>query len=121
MFVNFHAVPADPRSQDYPVTSRYSRNGNDLVYFHPITLQDAVQCKPVRIPTLDGRVLLLPIDEIVSPKTIKCITGEGMKKYKKNDHLDDESERGDLFVYFDIIFPKKVNNKNKERLGEILL
>ena len=75
----------------------------------------------MRVPTLDGRVLLLPVDEIVSPKTIKCIPGEGMKKYKKNDPLDDEAERGDLFVYFDIIFPKKVSNKDKERLGEILL
>ena len=76
------AVP-DGSSMDFPVTSRYSRNYNDLIYYHPITLQDAVQCKPVRIPTLDGRVILLSVDEIVSPKTVKVIPREGMKKYKK--------------------------------------
>lgn len=102
------------------MTSRYSRNNNDLVYYHPITLQDAVQMKPVRIPTLEGRVILLSVDEIVSPKTCKVITGEGMKKYKKDDPLDDDVEKGDLFVYFDILFPKKVSNHHKEKLSEIL-
>ena len=74
----------------------------------------------MRIPTLDGRVILLAIDEIVSPKTVKIIKGEGMKKFKKADPLDDDVERGDLLVYFDIIFPKKVNNHLKEKLSELL-
>jgi len=58
----------------------------------------------------------LSIDEVITPKTIKIIEGEGMKKYKKNDHMDDSSEKGDLFVIFEIDFPTKLNTKQRESL-----
>lgn len=66
-------------------------------------------CKPVKIPLLNGDMVLLAIDQVITPKTIKIIEGEGMMVYKKFDHLDEKVERGDLYIMFDIEFPKKIN------------
>ena len=110
----------DPSSPDYPVTCRYSRKGDNLFYRHPITLQDSIKCKPVKIPLLDGRVTLLPVDQVITPKTILCVDGEGMKVYDRRDPMDENVRRGNLFVSFDIIFPKKVSTTNKEKLIDIL-
>ena len=38
LYVNFQSIPPDPKSPDYPVTSRYSRKGDDLFYRHPLKL-----------------------------------------------------------------------------------
>ena len=120
LFVSFVLSPLDPRAKDFQLMSRYQRIRNDLLYRHRITLQEAIQCKPVKVPLLDGRQVLLSIDEVITPKTIKIIEGEGMKKYKKHDHMDDISERGDLFVIFEIDFPSKLNTKQRESLQSIL-
>lgn len=54
-------------------------------------------------------MVLLPIDQVITPKTIKCIDGEGIKHYDRRDPLDENLVKGDLFVTFDIVFPKKVS------------
>ena len=120
LYVNFQLVAPDARSPDYPVTSRYGRKGDDLFYRHPITLQDSIQCKPVKIPLLDGRVTLLAIDQVITPKTILTVDGEGVKVYDRNDPMDENVRRGDLYVSFDIQFPRKVSTANKEKLIAIL-
>lgn len=84
------------------ITSRYSRDKNNLFYKKAITLQDAIKCNPVKIPLLNGKWILLAIDEVITPKTIKKIPGEGMKIYNKKDYMDESTERGDLFVSFEI-------------------
>ena len=38
------------------------KNGNCLVYRHKLTLNDALQCRPVKMTTMDGRSLLISID-----------------------------------------------------------
>lgn len=65
----------------------------------------------MKIPLLNGKTILLAIDETITPKTIKKIPGEGMKVYKKNDYMDESNERGDLYVSFEIVFPSKLNNE----------
>ena len=120
MYVNFQLAPPDAKSPDYPVTSRYSRKGDDLFYRHPIKLQDAIRCKPVKIPLLDGRVVLLSLDEVVTPKTIKCLENEGIIHYERRDPLGENIVRGNLYVSFDIIFPKKISQAHKEALSAIL-
>lgn len=55
-----------------------------------------MNCEPANIPTLDGRLILLPIDEIISPKTVKMLSGEGMPIRKQRD-IDAET-KGDLYV-----------------------
>ena len=38
------------------------KNGDCLVYRHKLSLNDALQCRPVKMTTLDGRTLLIAID-----------------------------------------------------------
>ena len=33
-----------------------------LMYTHKLSLNDAIQCKPISLTTLDGRTLLIPVD-----------------------------------------------------------
>ena len=58
--------------------SKYRRKNYDLIYTKTITLKEAINCEPIKVPTLDGRTLLISIDEIVNPKTVKVVIGEGM-------------------------------------------
>ena len=102
LYVNFVNAPPLPQSKDYDVTSRYSRSKNDLFYSKKITLQEAIQCTPVKIPLLDGRQILLAIDQVINPKTIKKIEGEGMPVFNRKDYMNSENKRGDLYVSFDI-------------------
>jgi DnaJ-class molecular chaperone len=76
-------VLPDPRDHNYGMLTRYKRKEDDLVYHHRITLQQAINCEPAKIPTLDGRILSISLDEIVTPKTVKKILGEGMPIYYK--------------------------------------
>ena len=87
----------------YSLVSRYRRKGNDLFYTHSVTLQQAINSEPAAITTLDGRTLLVPFDEIISPKTVKKIEGEGMPIYDGDNKKDiSEMKRGDLYIVFDI-------------------
>jgi len=40
----------------------YQRNGDDLLYTHNLSLADALDCKSVKILTLDGRHLTIGLD-----------------------------------------------------------
>ena len=57
--------------------------------------------------TLDGRTLLIPVDQIPSPGSVKVIKGEGLKCYddKVVGNEDNVVQCGDLYVMFDIMFP----------------
>ena len=64
----------------------------------------------MKIPLLDGRTVLLAIDQVITPKTVKKIEGEGMKIFDKKDYMDKNVKRGDLYVQFEIEFPKTLND-----------
>ena len=81
------------------------------MYRQRITLQDAILCKPVKVPLLDGRTILLAIDEVITPKTVKKISGEGMRIYNKKDHMNEGVEKGDLLVSFEILFPRNLTTE----------
>ena len=65
LYVNFQPIAPNRTSSDFEVTRRYQRIKNDLIYRHKITLQEAIHCKPVKIPLLDGTQALLAIDEVI--------------------------------------------------------
>lgn len=43
-----------------------------------------------------------------------------MKVYKAKDHMDEEPEKGDLFVIFEIEFPKKLNSEQRDKIESAL-
>ena len=66
LFISLELVPPAPSSQDYYINSRYQLNHKnsyrDLYYYHAITLQEAIECKPVKVPLLNGSSIMLPMD-----------------------------------------------------------
>ena len=40
----------------------FRRKGNDLIYIHKLTLEDAIKAEPIRFRHLDGRQMTVTID-----------------------------------------------------------
>ena len=102
------------------------KNGNCLLYRHTVSLVDVIQCKPIKMTTLDGRNLLIAVDQIHSPGSVKVVQGEGLVKYKGEEKGAREAvhgkpeERGDLYIVFDVQFPTKLTVQQKQEIAEIL-
>ena len=98
-------------------------NKNDLLYMHKISLKDALNSTPVIFHHLDGRMLNIAMDEIISPDTCKVVKGEGMPIIDQENVIESvaiDTQRGDLFIKFDIQFPDYINDKKKQRIIELL-
>ena len=54
------------------------------MYMHRLKLFDALTATSVQVETLDGRQLLVPIQEIITPRTCRRIIGEGMPELIEN-------------------------------------
>jgi DnaJ-class molecular chaperone len=53
----------------------FTREGNNLIYTHKISLSDALSDCSLQIPTLDRRLISLACPEVVSPYYEKLIPG----------------------------------------------
>ena len=73
----------------------------------------ALTAESVNVITLDGRQLLITMDEVINPKTVRKVVGEGMP-------ILGSGGKGDLFVKFNIQFPEKIPQKAKELLQDLL-
>lgn len=97
--------------------SNFHRSGDNLIYTHDISLQDALLSTPFTIKALDGRSLPLVVDEIISPATVRQINGEGMPINRTLANLDKpielmnvrEMPKGNLYVKFNVIFPAQID------------
>ena len=45
----------------------YTRRGNNLIYTHTLTLKDALASAPIRLETLNARVLTINLDRLITP------------------------------------------------------
>ena len=103
---------------------KYKRvNKDDMVLTHKITLVQALNSEPVSLVTLDNRKLTIAMDEIISPQTVKIVKAEGMPIYDKSDPLHNllfKEKKGDLYIKFDISFPKFIDPEKKEEITRLL-
>ena len=98
-------------------------NKNDLLYMHKISLRDALNSTPVVFNHLDGRVLNISMDEIISPDTVKLVKNEGMPiidEARPIESITLDNKKGDLYIKFDIIFPDYINDKKKQKIISLL-
>jgi DnaJ-class molecular chaperone len=51
---------------------------------------------------------------VITPKTIKKIENEGMKIFDKSDYMEKNQKRGNLYVQFEIEFPKALNSDQRK-------
>lgn len=95
--------------------SLFKRDGSNIKYTHKISLKEALTCDTsVRIPTLTGERINLPMNEIIKPATTKTIP------YKGLPHTKEPSKFGDLIVNFDIIFPDNLTPDSRRLISEAL-
>jgi len=107
-------IPADVV---YSVTCQahpfFSREGDNLVHTHVLSLKQALTGTTVLIKTLDGRTLRIPINEVVRPGYEKRVVGEGMPRVGKEG-------RGDLLIRFTTIFPRSLTKKQVDVIEQYL-
>ena len=78
---------------------KYKINGNDLIYIKDITLGDALSFTKFIVHLIDGKPLLIKSKTVINMYNRYKIIGYGMPI--------DGSNRGDLYINFNIIFPNK--------------
>jgi len=93
---------------------QYKRCGNDLIYTHSISLEEALVARPVQLKTLDQRNLILSIDQTITPQLVHCVKGEGMPC------KEDSTKRGDLHIKFNIIFPQVLKTEHRQEILKVL-
>ncbi|KAJ3045730.1 DnaJ sub B member 13 [Rhizophlyctis rosea] len=91
-----------------------SREGNDLIYSAELPLVKGLTGSIIDFKTLDGRVLKIPVNEIVHTSYQKVIQGEGMPISKAPD------KKGNLIIKFQLKFPTYLNEQQKATLRSVL-
>lgn len=100
------------RDKPHPL---FTRDGSDVKYTHKISLKEALSCNTtIKIPTLEGEMVNLPINEIIKPNTTKTIP------YKGLPHTKEPTKFGDLIVSFDIEFPTSLSAESRKLINEAL-
>ncbi|OTF78836.1 DnaJ molecular chaperone-like protein [Euroglyphus maynei] len=92
----------------------FKRDGPDITYTAKVSLKDALTGCRVMVPTLDSEEIPLRMNDVITPQTIRRISGRGLPYPKE------PSKRGDLIVKFDIQFPTSLTNDQKRAIAELL-
>lgn len=93
---------------------RFRRDKNDLVFTASISLLQALSGTVVEVPMLDGRVLSVPVNDIVKPGYTMMVPSEGMPISKDN------KTKGNLIIDFNVKYPTALTIKQKEQLAMVL-
>lgn len=94
--------------------SRFERKGDDLYTNVTITLQDALNGFELELEHLDGHKVTITREKITWPGARIKKVGQGMPNYDNNHKV------GDLYITFDVQFPKKeLSTEQKELLKQI--
>lgn len=95
---------------------------DNLILTVHVSFEDVLNSNPVQIRTLDGRSITTCFDELVSPQTVRTIVGEGMPRSNPEENQNstpvkllpfDKLPKGDLYLRFDIHFPKNLSNASR--------
>lgn len=124
----------------------FTREGQNLIYRHALTLEKALTGSTVSVPLLGGRSVTVSLQEIIrygespnivvplsrstdrvsknSPSYRKTIAGEGLPLPLQNGQpqLDPKTKEplyGDLILTFDITFPSYLSVKQKEIIKQV--
>ena len=90
-----------------------------------MSLVDALESVDIHLETLDGRPISLNLDQPITPQTVHRVEGEGMPiidSSELSNHLQTlrDMKKGDLFIKFDIHFPKNLSIQKRKAIVEVL-
>ncbi|XP_006098788.2 dnaJ homolog subfamily B member 5 isoform X2 [Myotis lucifugus] len=94
--------------------AHFRRDGTNVLYSALISLKEALCGCTVNIPTIDGRVIALPCNDVIKPGTVKRLRGEGLPFPKV------PTQRGDLIVEFKVRFPDRLTPQTRQILKQHL-
>jgi DnaJ family protein B protein 4 len=94
--------------------ARFKRVGNDLHFTANLTLKQALTNPAVEVLTLENKKLKVTPNEVVTPQTKQRISGAGMPLPKN------PSQRGDIVIDYNIIFPTRLTSEQKKKIEEAL-
>ena len=89
----------------------FRRRGDHLVYAARRSLIDGVCGAIVALTGIDGKRLSIPVEEIMDAGSTKVVRGEGMAR-----RAEKGGGRGDLFLVFDLVFPKTLSPTQREMM-----
>lgn len=116
IYLLFFSISADivfiVKDKPHPI---FKRDDDNIIYTATVPLGKALTGCVVDVPTLDGRLISIPINDIVKPGYQKVVPSEGMPISK------DPTTKGDLIIEFNIEFPNQLNPEQKRMLKEALL
>jgi len=92
----------------------FKRDGDNIVYTAGVPLGKALTGCIVDVPTLDERLISIPINDIVTPDYLKIVPNEGMPKSKQSN------QRGDLVIAFNIEFPTYLSPDQKSLIAQAI-
>lgn len=94
----------------------FVRKGNNLIVNIELQLVEALCGFTKTLKTLDNRVLVFTVlpGEVITHGDLKVIHGEGMPTHRN------PFEKGDVIIQFSVEFPKKLEEKHKKLIAEIL-
>jgi len=94
----------------------FRRQGIDLSMEYNLPLTEALTGFDITIKHLDDRVLHIKSDkgDIIKQGDIRVIKGEGMPTHKR------PFDKGNLYIKFNVEFPKTINEKHIAQLETIL-
>lgn len=84
----------------------------DLELNMSISLKESLVGFRMRIPGIDGNEIVVEEDTIIDPKKPYMISGKGF--------VNREGKRGNLYINFDIKYPKKLTQKQRTEIKKIL-
>jgi curved DNA-binding protein len=91
---------------------QFERDGDDLTIVVPVDIYTAAVGGEVRVPTLDGAVLL-KIPPRTQAETVFRLRGKGMPR------LERPAERGDLFARVRLVLPEELSEHELATLKEL--
>ena len=92
----------------------FTRDRKDLIVKQKISLADALTGYSVQLTNLDGRNLIIPINNVISPTYMEIVLREGMPTQK------DPTKKGDLRILFNIKFPTRLTSEQKAGVNKLL-
>jgi len=92
----------------------FHREADNLIMKKSITLLEALTNIEFYFKHLDDRVIKITHEDIIKPSQKMIIKSEGMP------NLQDNLQKGDLIVYFDVVFPLFLDKERAKYLVKIL-
>ena len=93
---------------------KFQRKNNDLYINLDLPLEEALCGTTYKLKHLNDKDIYIDIDKIIKPGYVMKCNGLGMPLLTENDII-----YGDLLINFNIVFPYKLNNNQKEVLKKV--